>query len=176
MPGQAGARLAAPRRAGLLLAAGLFSALGLSALACTLSDDFEPNSVDDQPSAVTEVTGSVMASAGAAGCTDPRGCCATSEDCGMGQVCLGGVCQAPDDCSSLDDVSVCQIELCPGPNCPTNVEDSCSDGVQSGDEAGVDCGGSCPVACGSSPSFASCSDGVRNQDETDVDCGGSCRR
>ncbi len=162
-------------RGGLLLAVGLFSAAAFGALACTLGEDFEPRSVDNQPDDVTEVTGAVMATGGAAGCTDPRGCCATSQECGAGQVCLGGICQVLDDCSSLDDVSVCQIELCPGPSCPSNVaQDSCTDGVRNQDETGIDCGGSCPAACGSSPSFASCSDGVRNQDETDLDCGGSC--
>jgi hypothetical protein len=84
------------------------------------------------------------------------------------------VCEQAQLCTSLDEVSVCQLELCPGPNCPDNPPaTSCSDGVQNGGESGIDCGGPCPEAC-AAPAAPSCEDQLRNQDETAVDCGGSC--
>ena len=167
-------RAARARRTGSASAA-LSAIAGLGILACTLSEDFQPHSVDTPQEVVAEANGSPLGTGGSGSCTDPRGCCTTNLDCDAGAVCMSGVCQMPANCADLDDVSVCQIQLCPGPNCPTNTPDaSCSDGVRNGSESGVDCGGSCPTACASSILPASCSDGLRNQDETGIDCGGGC--
>jgi hypothetical protein len=147
----------------------------LGVVACTLSEDFEPRAIDpSQQLATTSGTGgSGTGGAGSlpAACNDPRGCCTVSNECEAGEVCVAGVCQEQAACTSLDEVSVCPLELCPGPNCPT---DSCSDDLQNGDETGIDCGGSCPDACMTSATTPTCNDQLRNQDETAVDCGGSC--
>jgi hypothetical protein len=149
-------------------------ASGLGILACTLSDDFEPRSIDVPQEVVAQANGSPT-DTGSVSCTDPRGCCLTDGDCETGELCMSGVCQLPVDCTDAEDISVCQLELCPGPNCPTNMsEASCSNGIRDDSETGVDCGGPCPASCANSAPPASCSDQLRNQDETGVDCGGSC--
>jgi hypothetical protein len=150
--------------------AALLVMLGLSILACTLSDDFSPRRIDVPQEIVAESTGMPTGSV----CADPHGCCASSPDCNSPEVCVSGSCQVPSDCAALDDPSVCPIELCPGPHCPTSTAiESCSDGLRNGSESGVDCGGSCPTPC-TSPAPESCSDNRRDQDETGVDCGGNC--
>lgn len=140
----------------------------LGVLACTLGEDFEPRTVEPPPQ-----VGAAAGAGGSAGsvpdCTDPRGCCMVDLDCVDGEACVGGFCEPVAACTSLDEVSVCQLELCPGPNCPDNPPESCSDELQNGDETGVDCGGSCPQSC-TEPATPSCDDQQRNQD----DCGGSC--
>jgi hypothetical protein len=149
---------------------------GLGVMACTLSEDFEPRAITP-----SQASGGATAANGASGsgnmptgCNDPRGCCVVDTDCFGEEVCVDGICQQPTACTSLDEVSVCQLELCPGPSCPTNATAGCSDDVQNGDETGVDCGGSCPRTCMLVAAAPTCSDQVHNQDETAVDCGGSC--
>src|SRR5688572_18319022 len=146
--------------------------VAMSVLACTLGEDFEPVAVE--PTQVVAADGSGGSTTSPPACADVRGCCTVNEDCDTGEVCVAGVCEQQETCTSLDEVSVCQLELCPGPNCPDNLPGpSCSDGARNGDEAGIDCGGSCPGAC-AAPAPPSCEDQLRNQDETGVDCGGSC--
>jgi len=162
----------APRS--LSFGAALLVILGLGVLACTLSDDFTPARVELPREVVAESNEVPTGSGGSVACEDPRGCCSSHLDCNSGEVCVSGSCLAPADCAALDDVSVCQIALCPGPNCPTTPPaPSCSDSERNGSESGVDCGGSCPTPC-PSPAPETCNDSLLNQDETGVDCGGSC--
>lgn len=141
-------------------------------LACTLGEDFEPNVVaPEQQVTAGNGPGGSLAN-GAAGASGTASSCASDEDCGAGEACVDGACQQPEACTSLDEVSACPLQLCPGPNCPDNSSASCSDDVQNGDETGIDCGGSCPDSCAAAA--PTCQDQQRNQDESAVDCGGSC--
>ena len=164
----------------------LLAALALP-WACTLTQqDFEPNEVsrlDTTPSADAGAPGMP------GGCPQGERCCSTTADCVVGETCSGGQCTLA--CSITEDLSACELALCPGPSCPGEVA-SCDDGVQNGREPAPDCGASCPTPCpvgsacsldldcasercdGTSCVEATCEDGERNRDETAVDCGGSC--
>jgi hypothetical protein len=163
------------------------------AAACTLTqDDFDPKEVSalesmpEQGSSgagVQQVTGEVSS------CTSATGCCASASDCADGQACVNGQCSTT--CTGAEDVSACELLLCPGPGCLSESA-SCSDGIMNGREPAVDCGESCSRGCASgsacnvdrdcgslrcvdaSCAAPSCDDEVQNQDESALDCGGSC--
>jgi hypothetical protein len=160
------------------------------ALACTLTQgDFEPKEVSALESAPVESSSSQVADSDVSSCASAAGCCASASDCSDGQACVNGQCSA--SCAGGEDVSACEVPLCPGPGCPDEPA-SCSDGIANGREPAVDCGEACPRGCATGNACnvdrdcesqrcvdarcaaPSCDDEVQNQDESAIDCGGSC--
>jgi hypothetical protein len=163
----------------------VLSCFALLSIACTLTQGgFEPNEVQGLES-----------SGDAGGESDPNStcsgarCCSESADCEASQQCVNGSCQSA--CAAGEDLSTCQVPLCPGPGCPEGAP-SCTDGVQNGREPAADCGEVCPNQCeageacngaadctsgrceGSLCVDSSCVDGVQNAGEPAVDCGRVC--
>ena len=154
--------------------------------ACTLSDDYNPVSVDQLPNQARD--------AGAAGaCPAGAECCANAL-CGEGQRCREGACEASPVVSS-PDAGACRGSECPLPEnlSPVVPEPSCEDGALGPGETDSDCGGVCGSTCQADQrcavngdcesglvcssangrcALASCTDGLHDGAEIITDCGG----
>jgi hypothetical protein len=154
--------------------------------ACTLSDDFNPASVDQLPNRAAD--------AGALPSACPGGveCCA-SAPCGAGERCREGTCEATQLVVSVGDAGGCRGTECPLPDNLSPPRPSCDDGVTDPGETDRDCGGVCGGTCQvdqrcavngdcnsglvcapatSRCAVATCIDGLHNGAEVLADCGG----
>jgi hypothetical protein len=89
--------------------------------------------------------------------------------------------EAPSCSDGVQSVSLGELGVDCGPNCPNKTCGTCTDGKANGDEEGIDCGGSClGVMCDPDTSIpttqrkAACADGKQEPWEEGVDCGGPC--
>jgi len=163
------------------VAALLFCGLAFIGPGCSLTGDYQPVVIDQQPNL------------GAPSCTGGAECC-EGVPCSSGRACLAGVCQAAATPPGADAGS------CSGGDCPPPQDlapgASCDDSIKGPDETDSDCGGVCGSTCVAGQSClgdgdcaaslfcppsslrcaaVSCGDGVRNGSELLIDCGGgSC--
>lgn len=176
----------------------------LQLVACTLSGDYDPPWVDEQPTQEDVNSGVPPAAMLQQNAVSPAAlaldaqradaeltpnCSSSSELPGCELMRVELTPASPPECSADSD---CDSQHCSGGSC---VAASCSDGIRNQGEVDVDCAGPCAARCAaghdcrSSAECApglfcppatqlcappSCQDGLQNGSETGLDCGGTC--